>query len=249
MKLNRITTSVAFVAAAASIFSAGAANAMTLRADLLDTFGQYVNEEGNLFTDASLKQLNPGSLSWNGVDPIDVFFVDEGAGFRSSLDYSINGGQKVTLFDDISSTDSVLSEQDGPLDLGEGRRVGAFSGPTSIDFFLNANSKFDDTPYVYGADAAANPDGLQHMVAFEYYDDVEDQFWTIIGFEDLYGELGATGSPNQDSDRDFNDVVFAVRGVQGEDVAKTPEPSALLAFMGLGLAGGLQQLRRKSETA
>ena len=250
MKFNRVTTFVTVAAAAAaSVFSASAANAMSLRSDLLDTFGQYVNNEREIFTDADLQAVDPSSLFWNGVDPIDVFFVDEGAAFRSQLDYTINDGPRNTLFEDISSPDSVLSEADGALELGEGVRVGAFDGPTQISFFLKANGFNNPNGYVYGDDAAANPDGLQHMVAFNYYDDVADEYWTIIGFEDLFGEEGRTDGRNQNSDRDFNDVVFAVRGVQGEVLVKTPEPSAMLAFVGLGLAGGLQQVRRKKSNA
>lgn len=249
MKFNRVTAFVTVATAAASFFYGGAANAMNLRSDLQSTFSQYVNQEGALLNDAGLQQLDAQSLFWNGVDPIDVFFVNEGAAFKSQLDYSINDDAPVTLFDNISSQDSVLSETDGVLELGEGKRVGAFDGPTQIDFFLKADGFNNPNGYVYGADASANPDGLQHMVAFNYYDDVADEYWTIIGFEDLYGELGAKDAPNQNSDRDFNDVVFAVRGVQGETVVKTPEPSAMLAFVGLGLAGGLKQIRRKKTVA
>ena len=250
MRLKRVTGLVAAIAASTTILAANAANAQSLnlrneRSDLFDAFNALVNEEREPFAEVSLQQLDSSMLFWNGVDPVDVFFINEGAGFRNQLFFSINNGDQSVIFDDIASPESILSENDGPLALGDGERLGKYEGETQVDFFLKANGANGGTN-LYGGDVEANPDGLQHLIAYNYYDEVEDQNWVILGFEDLFGEYGAKGGPNEQSDRDFNDVVFAVRGVTGAPV-ETPEPSVVLSFLGLGLAGGLRQLRHHKD--
>ena len=65
-------------------------------------------------------------------------------------------------------------------------------------------------------------------MAYEYKNRV------ILGFEDMFGSLKATGGRNEGSDRDFNDAVFVV-DLPVAQAAAVPEPTTMA---GLALAGG-----------
>ncbi len=253
LSYQKIFLSTAAIAGIAAI--AAPANALSLKAekygDLFDTFNSLVNQERFQLADSeiALKELDVESLRWSGgVDSVDVFFINEGAGFRNQLFYTANGGPLVTIFDDVSSPDSILKNSDGPLALGDGVRLGMFEGDTSLDFVIRANGKNNPNGHLYGASAAENPDGLQHVIAYEYFDESTGENWVIMGFEDLFGVHTSEGGH---SDRDFNDAVFAVRGITGDRVepsADVPEPSAMVGLLGLGL-GMWQVKRRKSDNA
>ncbi|MBD1915547.1 MULTISPECIES: DUF4114 domain-containing protein [Cyanophyceae] len=205
----------------------------------LEELKKLINNEANALSQGFLAQyeLDTSKLFWNGVDPVEVYFINEGAGYRNQLFYTAtnaSGGLTSSgkIFDDISSRDSKLSESNGPLALGQGVSLGAFVGATQLDFMIKSNGKNGGNTML-GTNAAANPNGLQHVVAFQHQD------WIILGFEDIVGG----------GDRDYNDVIFAVRGIQhgappAEDV---PEPSALLGIAALGI-GGFTTLRRRKAT-
>jgi hypothetical protein len=204
-----------------------------------------------------LYELDASKLFWNGVDPVEVYFMNEGAGYRNQLFFSasdLNGNQTGggMIFNDVSSKDSILPNGNGPLALGQGVNLGGFSGPTQLDFSIlsdgynlakpGANATEEEIQQyeaqvakrTLGTDPTKNSDGLQHVVAFQLDE------WVILGFEDIVGG----------GDRDYNDVVFAVRGIQEgapnpEDV---PEPSAMIGMLALGI-GGITTLRRKQRVA
>ncbi|MGC1308105.1 MAG: DUF4114 domain-containing protein [Phormidesmis sp.] len=232
-------------------FATGAEAAdLALRGDLLEVFSSYVREERMAFNELDLPELDASNLYWNGtVDDVEVFFVNEGAAYKNQLLFTANDGPMEIIFNNISSRQSILKESSGVLSLGEGRALSGFSGPTQLSFFLKANG-FNGGKNIYGSKEfmnstvdgkTVNPDGLSHLIAYNYFDEVDQESYTIIGFEDLYGPLKKGGS-----DRDFNDVVFAVRGlVEGKPEEKDiPEPSALLGLIGLAAMG--RCLRRMS---
>jgi hypothetical protein len=78
----------------------------------------------------------------------------------------------------------------------------------------------------------------------------------MIGFEDLYGGLGATGTDlatgrsNERSDRDFNDSIFVVDIGEAnvKSLTGVPEPATTTALIGLG-AVSLLKLRRRGKIA
>jgi hypothetical protein len=84
--------------------------------------------------------------------------------------------------------------------------------------------------------------------------------YILLGFEDLYGALrasgqdAATGKWNENSDRDFNDVVVVLdigeKNVKALTGTSIPEPSATLSMMVMGVMGmlKLRRLRRQSGT-
>lgn len=219
--------------------------------DLFNTFNSMVNSE-RLAMDESVAQLmeiDPQTLRWmTGVAPLEVYFINEGAAYRNMLSFAVNGGEQQSIFSDVSSTESVLSEQDGALRLGDGKVLGTFEGDTQIDFFLTQAGRRADgstwTGATFGTQAAANPYGLQHFIVKSYFDVVAQEHWLLMGIEDLVGEYDPTG---KGSDRDFNDAVFAVRGLIGTPVANNPvpEPTTLLGLLGVA-ALGASRLRRKA---
>ena len=207
----------------------------------LEELKKLINNEANALSQGFLVQyqLDTSKLFWNGVDPVEVYFINEGAAYRNQLFYTakdVTSGSLVSngkIFDDISSPYSKLREKNGPLVLGQGVSLGGFVGATQLDFMIKSNGKNGGTTML-GTNAATNPNGLQHVVAFQHND------WTILGFEDIVGG----------GDLDYNDVIFAVRGIQAgaspaEDV---PEPSALLGIAILGMAGATT-LRCRKATA
>ena len=230
------------------------AQAAALRSDLLTTFSGFVQSERKAFSEIGLPKLDASKLYWDGnPSNVEVFFIDEGAGFRNQLLYSANDQPLEMIFEDVSSPQSTLSNRDGPLALGQGKALRPFFGPTQLSFFIRADG-FKGGQDIYGSDAYSNStvagqivngDGLSHMIAYNYFDEVSKENYTILGFEDLWGELGATGGKNQRSDRDFNDVVFAVKGLSSQKPKDIPEPSALLGLLGIGLLG-YTQLKRQS---
>lgn len=198
-------------------------------------------------------ELDASLLFWNGADPVEVYFINEGAGYRNQLTYSATDGsggliRSGMIFEDVSSAHSILPNSNGPLALGQGVSLGGFSGPTQLNFSIisdgfnlakpGANATAQQIAdyerevarRTLGADPSRNVDGLQHLVAFQHND------WVILGFEDIIGG----------GDLDYNDVVFAVRGIrQGPPPEDVPEPAALLSLLVVGL-GGFTTLRRKS---
>ncbi|MEM9244309.1 MAG: DUF4114 domain-containing protein [Cyanobacteria bacterium P01_F01_bin.153] len=150
------------------------------------------------------------------------------------------------IFEDISSTESILKNHDGPLALGDGVSLGAFESDTSLDFLIKANGYNNSNGHVFGADAEQNADELQHVIAYEYFDEGTGEDWVVLGFEDLYGVHKDEGGW---SDRNFNDVVVAVRGVMGDRIEAddVPEPSSMVGLLGLGL--GMLQVKRRRKAA
>ncbi|MFH7242287.1 MAG: DUF4114 domain-containing protein [Spirulina sp.] len=225
--------------------------------ETLSTVRGLVKGERNALSSEFLGryQLDASKLFWNGADPVEVYFINEGAGYRNQLVYSATDGEgnpvrSEMIFNDVSSPNSILSNSNGPLALGQGVSLGSFSGPTQLNFsiisdgFNLAKPKANATASqiakyeqevarrTLGGNPTQNVDGLQHIVAFQHND------WVILGFEDIIGG----------GDLDYNDVVFAVRGIQqGPPVEDVPEPAALISLLVVGL-GGFTTLRRKSTS-
>ncbi|WP_072619246.1 DUF4114 domain-containing protein [Spirulina major] len=250
MKSFTLKTLSLTLAAATALFSAGAANAqaMNLRdsnEDLFNLFNSMVNSERLEIKDSAAKliDLDPETLRWlDGAQPLEVYFINEGASLRNILSYSVNSGEKQTIFSDVSSSESIIAEADGALRLGDGVSLGTFTGDTQLDFYLKQyNAKTGNSRYTFGTKAGENPDGLQHFIARSYYDEATAEYWTLIGVEDLFGT-----KESGKSDRDFNDAVFAVRGLTGDPVPGTtpvPEPATLLGLLGVAALGALKVRR------
>lgn len=195
--------------------------------DQWSLFNQVATTEERVAIDsADLNSVSLEDVTWEiGANDVELFFVNEGAGLKSELFYSTDAGETLeTIWDNISSANSVLPETNGTLSLGEGVKLGSLESGTILDLFLEADN------LVFGIDPASNPDSEPHIAAYEAGE------FLLLGFEDRTGEL---------NDRDFNDVVIAVKGLTGtEDAADVPEPMGTAALLGMGMFG-LVRLRRR----
>jgi PEP-CTERM motif len=244
MNAKFLKTSMAFgLAATAMVLNAGAADAASLsQTDYNNQLGSkagldydtwnyfnetYVNGEREVLSEL---ELDISKLSWKAQsNQLEIFFVNEGAGLVNKLGSSENGGSLLTVFDQISSPKSIISESNGPLSLGERALVGTTPG-SIINFLLQTPR--GSSLITLGADNAANPGGKQHLTAFRSGE------YLILGFEDR-----TVLDPLSQQDWDYNDVVFAVKGY---DFESTPEPASAAALFGFG-ALGMMIRRRKAQ--
>jgi hypothetical protein len=210
-------------------------------------FQPFVQQERVELTGAHQIMLDPSKLFMKYAHDVSVYFINEGAGFKNQLAYEATGATNKTglIFNNISSPDSIMPNGDGPLKLGDGVNLGQMAGGTQLDFWLRANGK-NGGDNIFGTQTAYNSDGLQHVVAYAYKN------YIMLGFEDLWGEKGATGGSNQNSDRDFNDAVFVLD--IGEDnvrnlIKPTPEPATMVGLMGVAAAGVVMRRRRQAAVA
>lgn len=213
-------------------------------------YQQYVQKERVAIPNSGQLLLDPTKLKLKFDHNVTVSFINEGAGFRNQLAFSSTGTTNTSglIFNDISCTGaSCVGDWGGSaLKLGDTVKLGNIKGGSQLDFGLKANG-FNGGTNIFGTQTSKNEDGLQHVVAYAI-----GTRHILLGFEDLFGDLGATGGKNQNSDRDFNDAVFVVdvgeenlRILKGE---KVPEPSIVLSLLGLG-ATGLVARRRRSDLA
>ena len=205
----------------------------------------FVNNERTAYgTDGAkldnLIALDTSSLTWEaGAHDVEVFFINEGAGYHNKFGYSTTTGSgNLTdfwnndvdvIWEDASSTNSILSNG-GPLALGEGYKIGEVAAGDTVNFFIR--NGFSGSGNVFdslSAEDTINGDGLQHVTTYQY-----DEY-LVLAFEDLYNG----------GDKDYNDVVIAVKGLT--DTADVPEPTSALALLGLGVAGTVITRKRNQH--
>ena len=216
-------------------------------------FQKFVQAEGLKIANSGQFQLDPSKLKLKYAHDVSAYFVNEGAGYRNQLAYEATGATQRSglMFNDISSTESVGNWGGDALKLGDGVKLGSFAAGTQLDFWLRADGLNRGAgSNIFGTQTAFNADKLQHAVAYAF-----DKY-LMIGFEDLYGDLyasgqdAATGLWNEHSDRDFNDAIFVVDIGEAnvKDLTSVPEPATTAALMGLG-AVSLLKLRRRGKIA
>jgi hypothetical protein len=222
-------------------------------------YQKYVQKESVAIPNSGQFKLDPAKLELAFDHNVNIFFVNEGAGYRNQLAFTSTGStnSKGLLFKDISCTGKgCVGDWGGnALKLGDGVNIGNITAGSQLDFFLRADGLNRGTKSnVFGTKTEYNADGLQHVVAYAI-----GTRHLLLGFEDLYGGYKATGIDqktgikNENSDRDFNDTVFVVdvgeanvRCLTKNECKKAPEPTAVLSLMGLGVAG-LVMRRRQNE--
>ncbi|MBW4505842.1 MAG: DUF4114 domain-containing protein [Scytonematopsis contorta HA4267-MV1] len=198
-------------------------------------------------------QVDPKRLLLKNDYDVSIYFVNERASYRNQLAYQATGGlnQSGLVFNDVSCNDPVCVNVGGgnALKLGDGIKLGKIPGNTQLDLWLRADGLNNgDSSNLYSTQTSPNPDKLQHAVAYVYND------YLLVGFEDLYGPLKATGKdPSngrsyENSDRDFNDVVFAVdigrKNIEELKKKRVPEPTVTLSLLGVAAAALINSRRR-----
>ena len=178
---------------------------------------------------------------------VRIYFVSEGASYRSSLGLNLLTGLSslptastaaVTssaewIFPDASSNDPTTFNPNGngvrsataPLTAGDFVDLGTVNGGTLLDFFLGSNA-VNGSKTFFTAETSRNSDAFQHIVTFTSGN------YVIVSFED------ATGG----GDKDYNDVVFAV---EINPINNAPEPGTWAALVFLGGLTGYGHLRKR----
>lgn len=190
-------------------------------------FNTLVNQERNLLDLDDLPQVDVNLISRDGVNDLELYFINEGATHRDRLLFSTDAGEtKELIFDDISSDQSIISESDGSLALGQGTSFGSFASDTNIDFFLGKQG--GNVFFTSGAEN--NIDNINHLISYQVEFEGDDYY--LLGFEDIWGG----------GDQDFNDTVFVVKGA----VEPIPEPGAAMSLIALGGLGFMTLRKRES---
>jgi hypothetical protein len=207
------------------------------------TPGQAINDT-HFALDSSKLQLATDSS-------VRVYFIGEGAGYHNTLGFNTSGvgigsGDPKLIFPDASSKidtgttswNGTRRSQSEPLLPGDFVNLGTFAGGTKLDFFTIADGA-NSPKGTFSTVASANPDHLNHVVAFT----LKDSPYLIIGFEDLLNG----------GDRDFNDVLFAVdigavNAKALQTLAAAPEPATWLT-LGSFLAVIVWMKRRQRSRA
>ncbi|MEM8830022.1 MAG: Ig-like domain-containing protein [Cyanobacteria bacterium P01_G01_bin.19] len=125
------------------------------------------------------------------IDDLKIYFIHEGAGYKNQLKLTMTGG---TYEEGLVFVDGSQGGGSNQLRKGDYVNVGDVAAGTTLDFALLANGYGRTNFHTYYADIDRNPDGLQHVMAYDY------QGYLILAWEDLYNG----------GDKDYNDIVFAV---------------------------------------
>jgi len=181
-------------------------------------------------------------------DSLDVMFLGEVAGFKNTLQLSLNG-TKTSIFEEIRAYNEIDSV---------GTYSTAYNGMGFLDVGTVWNSKTDG-----GIEGLAQGDNLNFWLnpdgdatkAFKMGDDARRygtlrdtgvplfKAYTLKGFEEYtilaVEDVDYWQSPHLDN----NDLVFAIKLNPAEDI---PEPSTTVALLGLAAAGLL--IRRQKLT-
>jgi hypothetical protein len=214
-------------------------SAKEFRYGVLPKIQSLLNEKLGEWTkidDASMR-LDPSNLKLATDSDVRVYFIGEGAGYANSLGLNTEGvgareGRPELIFANASSNVTYLNPKStakenaaqrsssAPLLPGDFVELNTIKAGSLLDFFLIADGA-NGGKNVYSTTGTANPDKINHVVAFA----LANSPYLIMGFEDLFGG----------GDRDFNDLLFAVE-IGAANVASliaTPEPAAWLSLAGL----------------
>ncbi|NEP52389.1 MAG: DUF4114 domain-containing protein [Moorea sp. SIO3C2] len=224
-------------------------------------FNGFVNDERLMINQEDLPEIDLNTLRWeSGANDVEVFFINEGAGFRNQLFYSVDdGNSKEMVFDDVSSPLSILPEEDGSLALGQGVNLGSFADDTFMEFFILSDGYNGGHNY-FGSNREEirnefnlegfNRDGFNHLLGYEV--EFGGENFIMLGFEDDW----ISEQANKSGDQDFNDVVFVLKGLTHtppgppSSSVSTPEPGTLVgtlfAFGVMGLTSVQKRQGKKS---
>ncbi len=209
---------------------------------IIPMFQKLVQKEGVTISGDQIaaKRLDPNQLFLQQAHDVRVWFLNEGAAYKNQLAYEATRGdqyEKAMIFNDVSCDSTKnkceLGEKDGVLDIGDFVDLGKFKANTQFNFLIKSDGASVQTRNgdIYGGDASLNPDGIQHLMAWQVGD------YLMLGFEDLRGG----------GDKDYNDVMFVVDFGKGNlKTTAVPEPGNMTAL--LGVTGASLWLRRRRQT-
>jgi hypothetical protein len=136
-----------------------------------------------------------------------VAFINEGAGYQSPVSMTASGSTtgEVTLFENLSGTNSILPSRNAPLQVGDWVQVSAIEAGTQLNFSVTPNGVFNpgatslSTDYTLNPTDPSNPNSPIFWAA--YADPEATTPLILLGYEDILGP---------GSDNDFNDGILAI---------------------------------------
>ncbi|MBA4030315.1 MAG: hypothetical protein C0478_05400 [Planctomyces sp.] len=191
---------------------------------VMPTFSTFIDKslkEASQFKTAPEYVLDPTRLylPLSTLQPVRVYFLHEGAGYRNQLGVAIvdaghgrNGAsvlidplsQGKLIFEDasfeltqIKDKKGKVTSESGGLSKGDYVEIGHISAGKQVDFFLPSDGA-NGTKNLLRNFKELNSDGLQHVIAV-YFKDTHPGY-VLIGFEDIVGG----------GDLDYNDTLFVV---------------------------------------
>jgi len=132
-----------------------------------------------------------------------IAFINEGAAYQSPIQLSADGATNgtVTVFPNLSGTNSILPNRNAPLQIGDWVQVSEISAGTQLNFSVTPNGVFQplSTDYTLNPTNPSNPNSPIYWIA--YADPKATKPLILLGFEDIVG---------RSSDNDFNDGIIAI---------------------------------------
>lgn len=200
--------------------------------ELFNFFKSHVNTERAALSATDLKPLDATNLLFDTSETVEVYFIHEGAGYKNQVLFTADDQAPAMLIENAS-----LKGSGGNLKAGDGFILSDFEGLSDVaqfEFLIASNGYGKENPTLLYTNADKNSDGLEHVTAFGYMDEVTGDYYTFIGFEDIVGG----------GDLDYNDVVLVAKGFQNPDV-DVPEPVSSLAVLAVGAVAAGGALKKK----
>lgn len=173
-----------------------------------------------------LIDVDPAKIGLATAGDVRVYFVNEYASLHNTLGFNTTGrgvgsGDPLLIFPDAST--ARKRSKNAPLQPGDFVDLGSIEQGTALDFFLIANGSRNGKE-VYSSDASANPDHIEHVLAYA----LADSPYLLLAFRDHYKGKG----------KPFDDLALAVDIGEANVSALSgvPEPAALLSlasFLGI----------------
>lgn len=210
----------------------------------LTTYLATVMPEGQRLEQSS-KLFDPSKIRLETDAQVRAYFLSESSSFANTLGFDVNGSgqsrESGIIFPDVSSGTARTTTT--PLQPGDFVDLGKFEEGQKLDFFL-VEQLGNSSSNGRGNSGKGNPSN-------------NDLTRNVLSFATVYGSyliLGFEQTLNGKSDRDFNDLLFAidlgsvnVAALIAEDaLTSTPEPGTWLT-LGCFLSGGWFVLRRRAR--
>ena len=136
-----------------------------------------------------------------------IAFINEGAGYQSPVSMTATGATtgEVTVFANLSGTNSILPSSNAPLQVGDWVQLSTIQAGTQLHFSVTPNGVVSSaraplsTDYTLNPVSPYNPNSPVFWVA--YADPNATRPVILLGYEDIAG---------RGSDNDFNDGIIAI---------------------------------------
>ena len=169
------------------------------------SFGRAERTSVNL-VESDLWLVDPSQLFIEETYAPRIAFLNEGAGYQSPIDISVTGNTigEATVFENLSGTNSVLPNANGPLEVGDWVQLSTIQGGSQLNLSVTPNGVFNSNATPLSTDYNLNPTGPNpnapaYWVA--YADPNGPDPLLILGYEDIVGT---------NSDNDFNDGLLVL---------------------------------------